>query len=358
VKRAPSEAERAELSAKDRAAREERAVKDLARKAAARDAAVAKEVFAGVPRVEELEIEKKGEDAHWWKRIETWAMANDFADFALSSFFSLHRPLNLSTPVPLPMSDEAWSAVFQPPPIDPWANGNSAQRRPEDEIIAPQSTMRLLEKPSSQNPSLQWEILQESPSNNNNSNVRHLDQPPAQAAKTFDDLVAQFRPFHAPPPPEPILADSKPQPHRRTARLPKMARPKHFRTTLDFTETQSPDGKLSYTVTQTPLMPVPAPGFYTPSAAFLQKPDGVRTYMSRVRASQRSSAQLVSVSTTHAFREPLSPLRAVRRAPGIGKGVQMRLISVKRQRKLKMKKHKYKKLMKRTRNLRQRLGKV
>ena len=35
----------------------------------------------------------------------------------------------------------------------------------------------------------------------------------------------------------------------------------------------------------------------------------------------------------------------------------MLLISVKRQRKLKMKKHKYKKLMRRTRNLRRRLGK-
>jgi len=36
----------------------------------------------------------------------------------------------------------------------------------------------------------------------------------------------------------------------------------------------------------------------------------------------------------------------------------MLLISVKRQRKLKMKKHKYKKLMKRTRNLRRKLGKL
>ena len=48
------------------------------------------------------------------------------------------------------------------------------------------------------------------------------------------------------------------------------------------------------------------------------------------------------------------PLRRIRQVPGMRKP-QMRLISVKRQRKLKMKKHKYKKLMKRTRNLRRRL---
>jgi hypothetical protein len=36
----------------------------------------------------------------------------------------------------------------------------------------------------------------------------------------------------------------------------------------------------------------------------------------------------------------------------------LQALSVKRQRKLKMKKHKYKKLMKRTRNLRRRLGRL
>jgi hypothetical protein len=48
----------------------------------------------------------------------------------------------------------------------------------------------------------------------------------------------------------------------------------------------------------------------------------------------------------------------VRRAPsGINrKGETLRMISVKRQRRLKMKKHKYKKLMRKTRNLRRRLG--
>ena len=46
--------------------------------------------------------------------------------------------------------------------------------------------------------------------------------------------------------------------------------------------------------------------------------------------------------------------RFIRRAPS-EKRVSMILLSVKRQRKMKMKKHKYKKLMKRTRNLRRRL---
>lgn len=44
--------------------------------------------------------------------------------------------------------------------------------------------------------------------------------------------------------------------------------------------------------------------------------------------------------------------------PGLQDGLGMEAISVKRQRKLKMKKHKYKKLMRRTRNLRRKLGKI
>ena len=52
-----------------------------------------------------------------------------------------------------------------------------------------------------------------------------------------------------------------------------------------------------------------------------------------------------------------NPLRSIRQVPGMRKP-QMRLISVKRQRKLKMKKHKYKKLMKRTRLLRRKLDRT
>jgi hypothetical protein len=52
--------------------------------------------------------------------------------------------------------------------------------------------------------------------------------------------------------------------------------------------------------------------------------------------------------------EQTNARESVRKAPSAAQKYKMLLISVKRQRKLKMKKHKYKKLMKRTRNLRRR----
>ncbi|OQO09879.1 hypothetical protein B0A48_04233 [Cryoendolithus antarcticus] len=314
------------------------------RRTAAKPTQAQEEPFAHLPRVDNIDQSENGKK-----------------DFLLSSFFSLYRPLNISKPVPLPTTDEAWATVFESAPQDPWANGNSAKRMPEDEIIAPEATLRLLRinTAAAQGTDLQWEVLQESSSNPDSA--RHLDSPPqSPSSANFDDLVAHFRPFHPPPPPQPIPSTpatlKKSRSAARAAKASQPRRPKIFRTTLDVTETKSADGQLSYTVTHTPLLPVSShtaaqspPAFYTPSASFLQRPNTL-TYVQRLRTKQRDSSQLIAVA-----RRDANPLRAVRKAPGVGRRVQMRLISVKRQRKLKMKKHKYKKLMKRTRNLRRRL---
>jgi hypothetical protein len=84
------------------------------------------------------------------------------------------------------------------------------------------------------------------------------------------------------------------------------------------------------------FVPPPVPSPYNPQAA----------------APQATPAREIALPTTHtgrskAFREHVTQRRA-----------GMLLISVKRQRKLKMKKHKYKKLMKRTRLLRRKLDRL
>jgi hypothetical protein len=75
-------------------------------------------------------------------------------------------------------------------------------------------------------------------------------------------------------------------------------------------------------------------------------------YNSQATVSQVAPAQEMTLPTTHTGRSKASREHVTRRRAG------MLLISVKRQRKLKMKKHKYKKLMKRTRLLRRKLDRL
>ncbi|KAI7616084.1 hypothetical protein KC346_g6185, partial [Hortaea werneckii] len=98
-------------------------------------------------------------DLHGWTR----------KDLDVSSFFSLHRPLSLSSQIPPPSSPEAFASIFAPSsehplPEDAWANGNSAERRPEDVVYTLHNTIDALENHASaaENDGVRWEVMQES----------------------------------------------------------------------------------------------------------------------------------------------------------------------------------------------------
>lgn len=307
--------------------------------------------FAGLPTVPDTKnVGEKGKNL---PEISNGTYTNLPSDFWLSTFFSLHHPLSLANPLPPPASEETFNSIFESKPqADVWENGNSAEKRPEDVIIALQDTIETLEGTgaSQEEAGVRWEVLQESSSNNNN--VKHLDGPPRP--RTIDELVMQFRPFQPPPPPQAFPVETK-APEKKRARAAK-PKNKHFRTTIDITESTAADGHRTYTASQTPLVQIPNPTesktldvsattSRQPHQPFLQR--AWRKHQAYLQSQRKSG---LSVSAVH------NPLRHVRRAPTPGlRKPQMRLISVKRQRKLKMKKHKYKKLMKRTRNLRRRL---
>lgn len=109
---------------------------------------------------------------------------------------------------------------------------------------------------------------------------------------------------------------------------------KSFQTTITVTENTSAEGVKYYTANSTPMVRIP------PSSSSTHTPiqDAIRQhrqpFLERMRERQMDYED---------YRAERDEERS------------MQLISVKRQRKLKMKKHKYKKLMKRTRNLRRRL---
>lgn len=202
-----------------------------------------------------------------------------------------------------------------------------------------------------ENDGVRWEVLNESPSNSEGS-VKHLDGAPQPRMKSLDELVANFRPFRAPPPPEPFdekyarpssLQKKNASTTATTAKKARKPKQKIYVTEIRVTESTHSDGRKTYAASSTPIRRLEEQ----------QAPIASRqAFLDRMR--RRSE---------RAMRDELAKIRKpmyVRQTFGMGRRRTEKwfLISVKRQRKLKMKKHKHKKLMKRTRNLRRRLGRT
>lgn len=263
-------------------------------------------------------------------------------DISLSSFFSLHRPISLTNPLPPTTTPERFASLFEP----------KQQPSPTHVIYTLSNTIDALDPHSAADKDaaaeLHWQVVEESPSNA--EGVKHLDGAP-RPARTVEEMVSQLRPFMAPPPPA-LAVDSDltrdasashaDQAHAAAATEPK----KSFRTTITVTESTSPDGVKHYTASTSPMVRVPsseAAAAIAPSPTTSQTP-----VQDALRATRMRQPFLERMRNRHLdwaeYRQERDDDRNT-----------MQLISVKRQRKLKMKKHKYKKLMRRTRNLRRRL---
>lgn len=260
--------------------------------------------------------------------------ADSFPDISVSSFFSLHRPLALKHAIPPVSSAETFSSIFNSQKQrNPWENGNSAEGRPENAIYAPRSLVESLANAAneSHDDGVRWEIMHESSSNQDD--IKHLDGPPR--TRSMDELVAEFKPFTAPPPPEPFPDEPKSASKKKASK----AKSKSYETTIIVTEFTSANGQRTYTASSSPIVRIPSPEDH-PSIVELS-PEGVLGRSSfKERRQERERAFWLRI------KERMQDMPQQK--------LKMFLISVKRQRKLKMKKHKYKKLMKRTRNLRRR----
>lgn len=204
---------------------------------------------------------------------------------------------------------------------------------------------------SAQSDGLRWEVIQESQSNN--GDITHLDGAVQLHFKSMEEMVSLFKPYRAPPPPQPFVdppkisggSEKKSVAAKQAARR---QRQKSYQTTITLTERTSASGEKSYTASHTPIVAIQEP---SPSDTAARRP--VTPFLERMRRRQQVYLQGQRSKILASVGEQQQQM--VRRAPGAARRVKMMLISVKRQRKLKMKKHKYKKLMKRTRNLRRRL---
>ena len=270
-------------------------------------------------------------------------LADKGLDVHMSNFFSLHRPISVTMPIPPESSAAAFSSIFDPKPIP--------KHKPTDAIYTISSAIDTFENAASsghpknspqsrqEEVDLRAAVTQASPSNADPS-PHHLDLPAKSFHINLQELVKNFRPYMRPPPPVPMdskISEETPQKTSEQVELPSEAviTQKTFTTTLTIHESTYRSGRKSYKTYTTPIVEGPGASagegekeIYLPPA-----PRG-QPFLGRMRDRQ---LQYMDRSSN---------------------GEIWQTISVKRQRRLKMKKHKYKKLLKKTKNLRRRLDRA
>jgi hypothetical protein len=158
---------------------------------------------------------------------------------------------------------------------------------------------------------------------NQNSETQHLDSVPERPSMLFPRhiLSGKYMAFNPPPAPVPMNTVDSLAAGAEAAEQGKESQLRTYTTTLTINESTDENGDVTYITHSGPLI---AEQPYPPA-------DG--SFLQRMRIRQERYWMQQAADEENG----------------------MYAISVKRQRKLKMKKHKYKKLMRRTRNLRRRL---
>ncbi|EED14384.1 conserved hypothetical protein [Talaromyces stipitatus ATCC 10500] len=222
-------------------------------------------------------------------------------DIQLASFFSVHRPISVSTSIPPPTNEAAFNAIFD------LKQSSRRSNRTADVINTLTSAVASMEG-----------AMQGRSATNAEQPPRiiHLDDV-ALSEEDLHSSIAEFAsrltPFQPPPAPVPQEESAATQETEGSAD----ANIRTYSTLLTIRETSYADGQRTFETSLAPLVP-------TQDTAFIDEPvpDAGKTYIER------------TVNRT------------------------MYTISVRRQRKLKMKKHKFKKLLRKTRTLRRKLDKA
>lgn len=261
-------------------------------------------------------------------------------DIHMSNFFSLHRPISVTTPIPPEFPKAVFSSIFDPKPLP--------KHQSSDVIYTLSSAVDTLENApaSTQTQSshsrtqeevdLRAAVTQASPSNADPA-PHHLDLPAKAFHIDLQELVKNFRPYMRPPPPVPMDSTLPVEAPQKTsqqteAQNESIATYKTYTTTLTIHENTYRNGHKSYKTHTTPI--VEGPGSSIREEVYLPAAPRGQPFLGRMRDRQSQYMDRLN------------------------EGDIWQAISVKRQRKLKMKKHKYKKLMKRTKNLRRRLDRT
>ncbi|PSN66137.1 hypothetical protein BS50DRAFT_588900 [Corynespora cassiicola Philippines] len=238
------------------------------------------------------------------------------AEVRASSFFSLYRPLSTNSVIPPVSTNASFDSIFKVRgPNDRNAMRENIQTMAGG-IESLESLMRGHES-SSSGQAVQME-----------AEVHHLDGAPEA---TLDDMMRRLLPFNPPPVPQPFdqAAASETASNELADDTSAAATPvsrRMWRTEVLVAESTFASGKRTYSATTAPMIEIEAPA-------------------------GENGQEVEDVVIRQPFLERMRQ-RQLKKRPS------MQAISVKRQRKLKMKKHKYKKLMKRTRLERRKLDRA
>lgn len=252
-----------------------------------------------VPSTGHLQIKGTFTNPSLTHSIPPAVLTSLLAEIAASAFFSLHRPISVTTPFPKPITPDAFAAIF-------------AARAPKRHSVL--SALSHTPRSVAEQPRWLGEsglLRDEAPQQDDG--LTHLDALPGDAIPFPQHIMhGRYQPFNAPPAPVPMdaaaVAEADAVQHRT------------YTTMLTIEESTDANGEVTYVAHSGPLVDVE-----------VEEPGTPRRFLDRMSRRQRR------------FEE------------GRREVVTWQAISVKRQRKLKMKKHKYKKLMRKTRNLRRRL---
>ncbi|KAB8077810.1 hypothetical protein BDV29DRAFT_167485 [Aspergillus leporis] len=231
-------------------------------------------------------------------------------DVHVASFFSIHRPISVSTTVPPLSSPEAFDAIF--------TARKPSKQEADDVIFTLSSAVNSME--NSAFPLGE----QEGTLNHFDMEGNHLDgMNMAELKVSVEELTRRLRPFNPPPPPVPFdeMKDNGAVELENFS-----AHETSYSTVLTIHESTHADGRKTYEAHTGPFVRTPdmdAPGAGENEALIDVPSQPGTTYIERLRNNRT-----------------------------------MQAISTKRRRKLKMKKHKYKKLLRKTRTLRRKLDKA
>ncbi|KAI1103604.1 hypothetical protein F4804DRAFT_342401 [Jackrogersella minutella] len=234
---------------------------------------------------------------------------------ALSTFFSLHRPMSVTHSFPKTVTDDAFAQIFAP------ATKNS---RYTDVMTTLSRTVDEIERPM-ENLSLDSHQAGETIADANGESMHKIDlkHPDGSESSVYvqlNTMSGNFLPFRPPPLPEAETAAETADKAKTASLLKSIPQTRIYKAMFTLEESTDNDGQ--------------------------------------IRVVAHSPELVDDVATPRTFLERMA-LRQIRwREEGRRQSPNMLAISVRRQRKLKMKKKKYKKLMKRTRNVRRKLDRI
>lgn len=268
--------------------------------------------------------------------------------------------MSITSPIPTETPLETIDKIFAPKPKRSRNNTHeviytlaSAVERLDEHIIEKQTSQPSQSSSTDQKAALIKALTQRNDTPNDPARTHHLDgnpSPPTISLQNgnvklvIQEIQRRFRPFNVPPAPQPISdaeIDAAEQKAEEAAKQEDM-QAKMLEVEIEQQGYENTDPYIQQVVINVPRSEndLQNAGFFTSGATMMEI--------------ENPDAGLAIPEV-----EPRRSIIGRRRSRGFSKEqATMYAISVKRQRRMKMKKHKYKKLMRKTRTLRRKLGQV